>query len=73
MFDPMQAYLASENHPIENNAPLDEEQYALRHGHVVRLSVPRNKLSVELGKFLIRTGEKLAGEHTSVEFSGEIA
>ena len=71
MFDPMQAYLASANQPIENYNNLDDEQYALRHGHVVRLPAPPSKLSLQLGRLLIRMGEQLTGECPHVEFSRE--
>lgn len=68
MFDPVQAYLASEHHTTEKYDDLDEEQYALRHGHVVRITPRRSSLTVELGRLLIRTGERLTGECTHVEF-----
>jgi len=75
MFDPIQAYLASAHAPDENfdELLLDEEQYAQRHGRIAGPPYFRNKLSLRLGKFLIRMGEKLAGEDSTIELSREIS
>ena len=72
MFDPMQAYLASGHQPIEQFNDLDEEQYALRHGHVVGMHSSPSRLSVQLGRWLIQIGEKLTGECRHVELSREM-
>ena len=71
MFDPMQAFLASEHSTIGKYDNLADEQYALRHGHVVRIAAPRRSLTVELGRLLIRTGERLTGECAHVELFRE--
>ncbi len=73
MFDPMQAYYASDHQPIEYFNDLDEEQHAQRNGHVVRIPSLWSGLSLRLGKLLIRIGERLTGECQTVELSRETA
>ena len=73
MFDPVRAYLATHYHPVEDFNTLDEEQYAQRYGHVVRIPSLRSKFILRLGKLFIRIGEKMTGERETVELSRETA
>ena len=72
MFDPMQAYRAGEIQLSAGYDDLDEEQRALRHGYVVRPASPRAAITVELGRLLIRAGERLTGECPHIEFTGKV-
>jgi len=71
MFDPMQATFAATHQPVEKFNNLDEELYAQRHGQVIRLPSLWSKLTLRLGKLLIRIGEKLTGECSIADLSRE--
>jgi hypothetical protein len=71
MFDPMQATFAATHQPVENFNNLDEELHAQRHGQLVRLPSLWSKFTLRLGKLLIRIGEKMTGECSSIDFSRE--
>jgi hypothetical protein len=40
-------------------APLDQEQYAQKHGHLVHLPCLRDRIYLLVGKFFINAGKKL--------------
>jgi hypothetical protein len=74
MLDPMQAYHVSTHTPSQGYQDLDEEQSAQRHGHVVVIGRPlSSRVLCQVGKFLIRVGQKLAEENTSIELSKDTA
>lgn len=71
MYDPLHAYVANNHHPIQRYNELDEERYAQLYGETVRIPGLWSKSRQRLGKLLIRIGEKLTGECSSVELSRE--
>lgn len=74
MLDPIQAYNISTHTPSQGYSDLNEEQFAQRHGRAVVCGRPLwSRVSVRMGKLLIRIGEKLAAENTSIEWSKDIA
>jgi hypothetical protein len=70
MFDPMQSHFCI-HQPIENHNNLDEEQVAQRYGSTIKIPSLLGKLTLLLGRLLIKMGERLTAEHSTVELSQE--
>jgi|GEM_PF-6498919 len=74
MFDPLQVYNISAQSSSDGYENLDEEHFAQRYGHVATLGRPLvGQVLYGVGKLLIRVGQKLASENTSIELSKDTA
>ena len=71
MFNPVQAYYASDHTSARTDQDLDEEQFAQRYGHVIGECPLWNRIWLWVGKILIVSGEKLTDENTPINWKKE--
>jgi hypothetical protein len=71
MFNPVQAYYASDHTPARTDQDLNEEQFAQRYGQVIGECPLWNRIWLWVGKILIDSGEKLTAENTPINWKQE--